>query len=103
MEFFGKLLETLSLKKEQWIPILIAIIIGGSIGGWLYISSQRMQIETLEKEVQSWKDMVKEQRENHQLIITHYEKRIQNIQISARTEIEAEIYKKQYDVLINKK
>ncbi len=39
MLLIEKLLELQPLTKQHWVVILLAIIIAGTIGGWLYINS----------------------------------------------------------------
>ncbi|MCP4373560.1 MAG: hypothetical protein GY797_36470 [Deltaproteobacteria bacterium] len=72
METIVKLLELVSFKKEQWITILIAIIISGATGGWFYINALQTRIFSLEIMLAEKKEDLKEQRERHKSTVTDY-------------------------------
>ncbi len=71
MSFIEKLLELLPLTKEHWIAILLAVIIAGTIGGWLYINSFQNLIKSLEFANESLTFQLQEQRERNKSLLSN--------------------------------
>lgn len=95
MSLIEKLLELIPIKKEQWIPILVSIIMAGTIGGFFYILSLHNRIAELER-------ANAEQREIDKGIIEYLEKRVQTKETEiqkaeehVRAKIEAEYFKRE--------
>ncbi|MCI0695541.1 hypothetical protein L0337_26485 [candidate division KSB1 bacterium] len=74
MSFIEKLLELLSLTKEHWIAILLAIIIAGTIGGRLYVNSLQNRIKSLEFINTNLTFQLQEQRERDESFFEQYKK-----------------------------
>jgi len=113
MSFIEKLLELLPLTKEHWIVILLAIIISGTIGGWLYINSLQKRIEGLEFANESLTFQLQEQRERNKGFFEQYEKlhlermeqmrkQLENVEEDTKARIQAEYYKDLYVSKIKK-
>lgn len=100
MSFIEKLLELLPLTKEHWIAILLAIIISGAIGGWLYINSLQNRIKSLEFQIQqqreSNKDFFEQYEKFHSEQMEQMKKQFEKVEEEAKVRIQAEYYKDLY-------
>lgn len=107
MAFIEKLLELLSLTKEHWIAILLSVIIAGTIGGWLYISSLQTQIKSLEFVNQGLTFQLQEQRERNESFFEQYKKlhleqieqmrkQLEKVEEDTKARIKAEYYRDLY-------
>jgi predicted nucleic acid-binding Zn-ribbon protein len=123
MVIIDKILELISIEKERWIPILLGIIIAGSVGGSLYLNALITKINNYEKvlveqkanseqinsnlkhEISILNEFIKELRENNKYLLEHY-KNIYSVQAKnaediARAKVELEIYKKHFSSKLN--
>lgn len=108
MQFIEKIIELIPLEKEHLIPILIGIVISGTVGGGFYVNSLFVKIENMEtilkqqkenneKNVLILQDMIKEQKDHSEFILKEYGKihaiQIKHAESVAKARADVEMYK----------